>query len=226
VLQGVEAVYLAYAPDLAAPGAAERIRDFSLQAVQSGVRRLVLLSGRGEPQAQVSEAGVRESGAELTVLRAAWFCQNFSEGHLHEPLLQGELAFPAGDVQEPFVDAEDIADVAVAALTEEGHAGHTYELTGPRLLGFAQAVAEISEASGRPLRYVPITPAQYADALAPYLPAQEAAFLGELFGQVLDGHNAHLGDGVQRALGRPPRDFREYAREAAARGAWTQRATG
>lgn len=226
VLERVGAVYLAYAPDVAAPGAAERLRHFAQVAVQAGVRRLVMLSGRGEPQAQVSEDGVRESGVGLTVLRSAFFAQNFSEGHLLEPLLGGELAFPAGQVAEPFVDAEDLADVAVAALTDARHVGQVYELTGPRLLTFGQAVAEVSEAAGRPLRYVPITPQQYAEALAPYLPEGEAEFLAQLFSQVLDGHNAHLADGVQRALGRTPRDFRDFAREAAARGNWAQRAAG
>jgi uncharacterized protein YbjT (DUF2867 family) len=221
-LRDIGAVYLAYYPDLAAPGAADQIRPFAKLAADSGARRLVLLSGRGEPQVLPSEQAVRDSGAATTILRAAWFCQNFSEGSLLDPVLGGEIAFPAGDVAEPFVDADDIADVAVAALTEEGHAGEIYELSGPRLLTFAEAAAEISRASGQPVRYVPISSEEYATALAEQVPAEYVTFVTELFRHLLDGHNAHLSDGVERALGRKARDFTDYARAAA--GAWKRRA--
>ncbi|MGW0593586.1 NAD(P)H-binding protein [Streptosporangium sp. NPDC002607] len=220
-LRGVGSVYLVYYPDLAFPGAADSVRSFVSRAVGSGVRRLVLLSGRGEEEAQVSERTVRESGAEWTILRASWFCQNFSEDYLLEPVMGGEIAFPAGDVAEPFVDAEDIADVAVAALTEDGHAGELYELTGPRLLTFADAAAEISKATGREIGYLPVSPGEYAAGLVEHgVPAGYAAQLAGLFTDVLDGRNAHLTDGVRRALGREPRDFTDYAREAAATGVW------
>jgi uncharacterized protein YbjT (DUF2867 family) len=220
-LRKVESVYLSYHPDLAAPGAAETIGRFAELAVASGVRRIVLLSGRGEEQAQVSERTVRNSGAEWTILRSSWFSQNFSEDYLLEPVLSGEIALPAEDVAEPFVDVEDIADVAVAALTEDGHAGQLYELSGPRLLTFAEAAEEIAKASGREVRYVPISPERYtAGMIRQGVPAEYAAFLTELFTRVLDGRNAHLTDGVQRALGRQPRDFTDFARDAAASGVW------
>jgi uncharacterized protein YbjT (DUF2867 family) len=138
------------------------------------------------------------------------------------PVLDGVIALPAGDVAEPFVDADDVAAVAVAALTEPGHDGHTYELTGPRLLTFSDASAEIAAATGRPVRYVAVTPAEYAsEAVAHGVPAAEAGPMAELFARVLDGHNAYLDSGVQRALGREPRDFSAYAREAAASGVWS-----
>jgi len=220
-LRGVRAVYIAYAPDLAAPGAADAIRAFTAQAVASGVGRLVLLSGRGEAEAAVSERTVRDSGVEWTVVRCSFFAQNFSEGAFVDSVLAGEIAMPGGNVAEPFVDADDVADVAVAALTEDGHAGKVYELTGPRLLTFAQAAEEISKASGRPVRYVPVAGDDYAILLvAQGVPAELAEFLTALFGEVLDGRNAHLSDGVQRALGRAPRDFADYARAAAASGVW------
>jgi uncharacterized protein YbjT (DUF2867 family) len=220
-LREVESVYLSYHPDLAAPGAAETIGRFAEMAVASGVRRIVLLSGRGEEQAQVSERTVRNSGAEWTILRSSWFSQNFSEDYLLEPVLSGEIALPAEDMAEPFVDVEDIADVAVAALTEDGHAGQLYELSGPRLLTFAEAAEEIAKASGRQVHYVPISPERYtAGMIRQGVPADYAAFLTELFTRVLDGRNAHLTDGVQRALGRQPRDFTDFARDAAASGVW------
>ena len=137
VLRGASTVYVTYQPDVAMAGAADAIQSFTDLAVSSGVRRLVLLSGRGESEAVRCEEVVKHSGVEWTVVRASWFNQNFSESFLLESILHGEVALPIGNVGEPFVDADDIADVAVAALTEEGHAGRTYEVTGPRLLTFS-----------------------------------------------------------------------------------------
>ena len=220
-LANVDAVYISYYPDLAAPGATDAIRAFSDLAVRSGVRRLVLLSGRGEQEAQRCEEIVKQSGVQWTVLRCSWFNQNFSENYLLEPILAGEVALPAPNVGEPFVDADDIADVAVAALTDDKHAGKLYELTGPRLLTFADAIAEIARASGREIRYVQVSMEDYVVALEQaQLPPQFVGLIKYLFTEVLDGRNAHLTDGVQRALGRAPRDFTEYARRAAASGAW------
>ncbi|MFC4061281.1 NAD(P)H-binding protein [Planomonospora corallina] len=220
-LRDAEAVYITYHPDLAVPGAAEAVGGLAALAASAGVRRLVLLSGRGEEEARRSEDAVRDSGAEWTIVRASWFCQNFDEGHLLEPVLGGTVALPAGDVAEPFVDAGDIADVAVAALTGPGHAGEVYEVTGPRLLTFAETVAEISRAAGREVRYAPVSADGYAAVLVEYgVPAGEAEVLAGMFAEILDGRNAWLGDGVQRALGRPPRDFADYVKAAAATGVW------
>jgi uncharacterized protein YbjT (DUF2867 family) len=220
-LDRASAAYVSYFPDLAAPGAPEAVAALARVAVEAGVDRLVLLSGRGEHEAQRSEEELRRSGATWTVVRSSWFAQNFSEAHFRGPLLDGELALPAGEVGEPFIDADDIADVAVAALTEDGHAGQVYEVTGPRLLTFAQAVQEIARASGRELRYAPIGIDDFAAALAQHgVPDEEGELLRYLFAEVLDGRNAHVTDGVQRALGRPPRDFGDFARAAAATGAW------
>jgi len=220
VLDGVRAMYVTYYPDLAVPSAAPHVRALVTRAVRAGVERIVLLSGRGEEQVHASEQAVRESGVAHTILRAAWFAQNFSEGTLRDPVLAGEVAFPAGNVAEPFIDADDIADAAVIALTEPGHDGKTYELTGPRLLTFADATAEIARASGRPVRYVPVSFEAYADALAPFMPREEVSFFTGLFRHLLDGHNAFVTDGVERVLGRKPRDFRAYAEAAVASGAW------
>jgi uncharacterized protein YbjT (DUF2867 family) len=223
-LRGVHAAYIAYYPDLAVPDAADAIRSFTRLAVGSGVTRLVLLSGRGEPEAERCEQLVRESGARWTLLRCAWFAQNFSENYLLDPLLAGELALPVGNVGEPFVDADDIADVAVAALTAPGHDGQLYELTGPRPWTFPQAVREIAGATGRTIRYVEVSADGYAADLARQdVPPEVIALLGYLFTEVLDGRNARTADGVERALGRPPRDFTEYVRDTAAAGAWNPR---
>jgi uncharacterized protein YbjT (DUF2867 family) len=219
-LDGVSSVYVSHYLD-ALPGAAETVGAFAEQSVASGATRLVLLSGRGEHEAELVEQAVRDSGAELTILRSTWFSQNFSETYFRDFVLEGEVALPAGDTPEPFVDAEDIADVAVAALTDERHIGRLYELTGPRLLSFAEAVAEIADATGREIRYVHVPLDAFASALSGQgVPGDVVDLLTYLFGEVLDGRNARLTDDVERALGRQPRDFRDYAREAAATGVW------
>lgn len=221
VLTDIDAVYIAFQPDLAVPGAGETIQAFTDLAVRQGVRHLVLLSGRGEPEAQHCEEIVRQAGATWTVLRAGWFAQNFSESYLLDAVLAGIVALPMNTVQEPFVDADDLADVAFAALTDPRHAGQLYELTGPRLLTFAQATAEIAAATGRDIPYLPITIDEYTGAMAAQgLPAEVIHLIAYLFTTVLDGRNACLTDGVQRALGRAPKDFAVYARETAATGIW------
>jgi uncharacterized protein YbjT (DUF2867 family) len=218
VVDGVRSVYLSFQPDLAFPGAAATVAAFSELAVAAGTRRLVLLSGRGEAGARAAEQAVLGVGVDATVVRCAWFDQNFSESFLREPVLHGELVLPTGDAAEPFVDADDIADVAVAALTDPRHAGQVYELTGPRLLTFHDAAAELSTATGRTVTHVPVTTEAFTALLRELdLPVEFA----DLFAGVLDGRNAHLSDGVARALGREPRDFADFARDAAATGVWT-----
>jgi len=220
-IEGTSAAYISYYPDIAIPGAPEAIDAFAKQAIASGVRRLVLLSGRGEEEAQRAEEVLHASGADWTIVRCSWFNQNFSEGFLLDPILSGEVALPAGDVPEPFVDAEDIADVATAALTEEGHEGRIYELTGPRLLSFADAVGEIAAATGRPIQFVPVPIEDYSAVLEEAgLPDDLVWLIRYLFAEVLDGRNAHVNDGVQQALGRPARDFSDYVRTTAASGVW------
>src|SRR5262249_32696397 len=139
-LQGLSQAYVTYYPDLCVPGALQRVRSFFDLAVRVGVKRLVFLSGRGESESEQAEQALKASGAEWTILRCSFFSQNFSESFFLEPILAGEVALPVGPVGEPFVDADDIADVAGTALTEPRHAGKLYERTGPRALTLAEAV--------------------------------------------------------------------------------------
>jgi uncharacterized protein YbjT (DUF2867 family) len=221
-LEGAGGLYVSFYPDVVVPGAAATVGALAAQARDAGVQRIVLLSGRGEKEAQDTEARVREAFPAATIVRCSWFNQNFDEGQLAEPVLAGELALPVDAATvEPFVDADDIADVAAAALTEDGHAGELYELTGPELLTFGQAVERISAASGREVRFVPISHEDFSAGMAGQeLPEDMTWLLGYLFTEVLDGRNASLADGVQRALGRKPRGFGDYAQKAAAAGAW------
>lgn len=221
VLQGVDAVYITFQPDLAVPGAVASIQSFVKTAVETGVRKLVLLSGRGEPEAEACEQIVMKAGVDWTILRASWFNQNFSESYLLDPILAGYVTLPVGNVAEPFIDVDDIAEVAVAALTENGHTGQLYELTGPRLLTFEEAVGEIARTTGRSIQYEPISMSAYAAMLKEYdIPEAFVALLTYLFTEVLDGRNASLADGVERALGRKPTDFSDYVRKTAIAGVW------
>jgi uncharacterized protein YbjT (DUF2867 family) len=223
-LRGTRAAYVTYFPDLAFPGAVSKLESLCETARDVGLDHLVLLSGRGEHHARLGEDVVRRSGIGFTLVRAAWFAQNFSEGYLRDPILAGVLPMPGGDMPEPIIDVDDIADVAVAALTEEGHAGQLYEVTGPRLMTFADMAAELSRATGREIRHIPIAFEEFHASVA----QAGGEFIADIFTAIaretLDGRNAHTTDGVMRALGRPPRDFAEFARAAARSGAWSSAA--
>ena len=219
-LAGVSKAYVTYQPDLAVDGAAADIAELSRLAREQGLQQIVLLSGRGEPGAQAAEAALQASGVPWTIVQASWFSQNFSEGYLLDSLLAGEIALPAGPVPEPFIDADDIADVAVAALTEEGHLNRLYEVTGPRALTFEAAVGEIAAATGRPIRYTQVSPEDFVISQRPFVPEEFVQLLHELFTVVLDGRNTPVMRGVEEALGRPATDFSDYVRRTAATGVW------
>lgn len=220
-LDGVDAIYLAYAPDLAVPGAVDHVRAFTARAVQLGAKRIVLLSGRGEQAAEASEQVVRECGLAYTLVRASWFAQNFSEDFMADGVRDRVLALPATAVPEPFIDARDIADVAVAALTHTGHEGAEYEVTGPELLTMPEVVGQLQDAIGDPVTYVPMALDAYLAVAADQgVPEAFRELIGYLFGELMDGRNASTTTTVEEILGRPARRFADFAREAAADGAW------
>lgn len=223
-LQGVKKLYLSFQPDLAVPGAIDTVERFCRQAVNSGVQKIVLLSGRGEDEARQAEDVVKNSGVDWTVLRASWFMQNFSESFILDDLLNGQVYLPPGEIPEPFIDAEDIADAAVAALTQPGHSNTLYELSGPRLMTFAQAIGEIALASGREIHYQQVPVADYVGYLREaQLPAEMVTLLEYLFSTVLDGRNASVTEGIQQSLGRAPRDFSAYIADTLNSGVWQPR---
>lgn len=223
-LDGARAAYVTYFPDLAFPGGVEKVGALAADAKALGVERLVLLSGRGEHHARLGEAAVEAAGPKVTIVRSTWFAQNFSEGYLRDPILAGVLPMPGGSITDPIIDIDDVADVVVAALTEDGHAGETYEVTGPRLMSWTDMAEELGRAIGRPIRHVPISFEEFHANVA----ASGGDFVADVFTQIaretLDGRNAQVCDGVQRALGRPPRDFTEFAATAARNGAWSDAA--
>lgn len=224
VLKGVSAVYLV-APEEAAPAEA-----FVAAAVDAGVSRFVVLSGRGidragealPPRADGSpgvfgpgmvaaELAVEASGAEWSVIRANNFAQNFSEDVWTAPVEAGRLALPLGAVGEPFVDVEDVADVAAALLTEDGHSGRIHDVSGPDSLTFAEAVEVIGRWT-KPIEYVELTPGQYAEELrAEGYPEEIVEVLQAMFGIMRAGHLTAPAKGVEEVLGRPPASFAAYA---------------
>ncbi|MEM6464555.1 MAG: NmrA family transcriptional regulator [Pseudomonadota bacterium] len=219
-LEGASRAYVTYFPDLAFPGAVEKVGALCKQAKDVGVGRLVLLSGRGEHHARLGEEAVLASGLDFTLIRSAWFAQNFSEGYLRDPILSGVLPMPGGDVREPIIDIDDIADVAVAALTQDHHSGALYEVTGPRLLSFAEMAGILSDGIGRMVKHVPITFDDFHAGLAETADTFIADIFTAIARETLDGRNAHLCDGVERAIGRKPVDFSEFVRKAVTNGDW------
>jgi uncharacterized protein YbjT (DUF2867 family) len=221
-MSGVEAAYVTYAPDLAVPESSTHIEELAELAYSEGVRRMVLLSGRGEPAAQKAEQVLADSGLEWAVVRASWFAQNFSEGYLLDPIREGHLELPVGGVGEPFIDVDDLADVAVAALTRTDLLGRVLEVTGPELLTFAEAVEAISAASGRAVSFETIGLQQFSDGMEEVgVPSDVVELLTYLFAEVLDGRNQSVTGVVEDVLERPARDFTTFAAEAARTGVWS-----
>ncbi|ETD32851.1 NmrA family transcriptional regulator [Williamsia sp. D3] len=220
-LDGAGAVYITYQPDLIVERSADDLRVFVEVARDANVDKLVLLSGRGEPEARACEEIVLHSGMVSTVLRCSWFAQNFSESFLADGVREGAVVLPVDAVGEPFIDADDIADAAVTALTKSGHDGRVYELTGPRLLTFADATAQIAAAANREIDYVTVSLEDYRAGMAEAgVPDDYADMVISLFGTLFDGRNATITDGVRELLGRAPTDFADFIEKSVAEGAW------
>ncbi len=220
-LEGTRAAYITFHPDLAIPSAEQTIKDFVALAIASGLEHLVLLSGRGEEGARRAELVLENCGLEWNVVRASWFMQNFSENFMIEGILEGELMLPAGDVAEPFVDVDDIAEVAVATLTNHDLRNRVFELSGPRAMTFAECVDEISSAVGYRIKYTQVDIDSFVDAMRQTgAPDSLLWLMRELFTVVLDGRNSRPTSGVEEALGRPATDFRDYVQKVVRSGAW------
>lgn len=221
VVKDIDTVYITFQPDLAVPFAAEAIENFTKLATKSGVQKIVLLSGRGEKEAQVCEEIVKKNAKNWTIIRASWFNQNFSESFFLDPILYGVVALPRAEALEPFTDADDIADVVTAALLDESHNGKTYELTGPRLLTFKDAVNEIANASGKNIAFQGLSLEEYTQMLKEYqVPDDHIWLVNYLFEQVLDGRNSTVTSDIEKVLGRKAKDFSTYAEETAKTGIW------
>lgn len=219
--RGIDSVYITFQPDLAVPGTPEIISAFTSTASANGVRKMILLSGRGEKEAEVCERIVMKNAQAWTMIRASWFHQNFNENVFLDPILAGHVALPRAETKEPFIDADDIADVVVACLTGDNHEGKIYELTGPRLITFPEAIAEIAKVTGREIQFQPLTLEENVQLLRQYqVPEDHIWLFNYLFAETLDGRNSHITTDVENVLGRKPKDFSAFVREAAGSGVW------
>jgi uncharacterized protein YbjT (DUF2867 family) len=226
-LQGMDKVYITFQPDLAVPGALEAIEELTKQAKRSGVKKVVLLSGKGEREAELCEQVVIHSGLDYTIVRASWFNQNFSESFFLEPIIEGFVALPQADAKVPYVDTDDIADVAVEALLNNKHNGEIYQLTGPRLLTFREAIQEISEATDREIAFTPITLVAYTSAMKQQgVPADFIWLVEYLFSEVLGNpNNSEITNDIEKVLCRKAIDFNDYVKATVKTGVWNTSTT-
>ena len=220
VLENIDKMYVTFQPDLAVPGAAEAIERLVYLAIDAGVKKMVLLSGKGEKEAENCEQIVMGAGIDFTIIRATWFNQNFSESFFLAPLQSGYVALPKPEARVPYVDTDDIADVVVETLLNPSHNGRIYQLTGPRVLTFPMVVDEISKATGRSIQFEAISLEQYRDMLGEFgLPDDYIWLINYLFSEVLGKNgNDEISMDIENILGRAPKDFSEFVRENAA--AW------
>ncbi|PRX56039.1 NAD(P)H-binding protein [Flagellimonas meridianipacifica] len=224
-LEGIDSVYITYQPDLAVPGAREAIEGLTKAAKQQGVKKLVLLSGKGEKEAELCEEIVMQSGLDFTIVRASWFSQNFSESFFLEPIQSGFVALPLADTNVPYVDADDIADVAVEALLKEKHNGNIYELTGSQFFTFREVMNEITKATGREIAFTEVSVEAYTQMLKEQgVPAGYVWLIGYLFTEVLDNEaNQVMTNDLEKVLGRKPKLFLDFVQETATTGIWNQK---
>ena len=223
-LNGIERMYVTYYPDLAVPGAKESIESLTHLAIELGVKKMVLLSGKGEVEAEACEKIVMDSGINYTIVRASWFNQNWSESFFLDSILSGEVALPMSDVLIPFVDAGDIAEVAVTALLFDIYNGEVIEVTGPELITFKDIVNIISRSANRKLNFYDITLEQYIYGMKQMQIPNDVVWLIEyLFSHVLTNpKNQLVVNDIERVLGRKAKTFLEYAEETAKTGIWNQ----
>lgn len=223
-MEGMDSMYITFQPDLAVPGAFEAIQGLMEEAKRQNIQKVVLLSGKGEKEAERCEQVVIDSGVANTIVRASWFNQNFSESFFLEPIQQGFVALPHADVEVPYVDADDIADVVVEALLKKEHNGEIYELTGPRLLTFREVIHDISKITGREIGFMPISLADYVKAMEDQgVPADYVWLINYLFAEVLTNpDNQVIKRDIEKVLGRKPTDFSEYLERTVTTGIWNE----
>jgi uncharacterized protein YbjT (DUF2867 family) len=222
VMQGIDKMYIVYYPDLAVPGAYDAIQELVKVAKEAGVQKAVLLSGKGEVEAERCEQVVVNSGLEYTLVRASWFSQNFSESFLLEPILARYVALPMPNAKIPFVDTGDIAEVVVEALLDDTHNGKTYEITGPRALSFKEVVEEISKGIEQNIQYQAVSLEEYnAMMKAAGVPDDYIWLFDYLFREVLSlEKNQVVSNDVEKVLGRKATDFNEYVKNTVETGVW------
>lgn len=225
-LKDMDRAYIVYYPDLAVPGARDAIRTLTDKALKAGLDKVVLLSGKGEKEAEACEQIVADSGLNYTIVRASWFNQNFSEGAFLEFILDGVVALPMPDAEIPFVDADDIAEVVAKVLLDDSYNGETVTVTGPRKMTYKEAVSTMAAEIGREIHYQPISIQEFKDGLkAVGLPDSYIWLFSYLFEEVLGNpDNQEVSNDLQKVLGREATDFKDYVAKTLTTGVWNQEA--
>jgi len=227
-LKDMDRAYIVYYPDLAVPGAKEAISTLTEAAIKAGLEKVVLLSGKGETEAEACEQIVANSGLNYTLVRASWFNQNFSEGAFLDFILAGQVALPMPEAEIPFVDADDIAEVVTKVLVDDSYNGETITVTGPEKLTFEKAVQIMAQAIGRDIAYIPISIEEFkAGMKAAGLPDSYVWLFGYLFKEVLGNpNNQEISNDVERVLGRKATDFEVFTQKTVVSGVWNQQVIG
>lgn len=223
-LKDMDRAYVVYYPDLAVPGSRDAISTLTEKALQAGLEKVVLLSGKGETEAEACEDIVANSGLNYTLVRASWFNQNFSEGAFLEFVLNGTVALPMPDARIPFVDVNDIADVVCKVMVDDAYNGQTITVTGPQKRTFKEVVEIMAAATNKHIQFVPISIDEFKDGMQKAgLPDSYVWLFGYLFQEVLGNpENQEVSDDVAKVLGRPAIDFETFAKQTAATGIWNQ----
>ncbi|WP_299336306.1 NmrA family NAD(P)-binding protein [uncultured Psychroserpens sp.] len=226
-LKDMDRAYIVYYPDLAVPGSRDAISSLTEKALEAGLEKVVLLSGKGETEAEACEEIVANSGLNYTLVRASWFNQNFSEGAFLEFVLNGAVALPMPEARIPFVDANDIADVVSKVMVDDTYNGQTITVTGPQKRTFKEVVEIMAEATNKHIQFIPISIDEFKEGMRKAgLPDSYVWLFGYLFQEVLGNpENQDVSHDVAKVLGRPAIDFESFARETAATGIWNQTVT-
>ncbi|WP_372935451.1 NmrA family NAD(P)-binding protein [Mariniphaga sediminis] len=223
-LKDMDRAYIVYYPDLAVPGSRDAIRTLTDKALEAGLDKVVLLSGKGESEAEACEDIVANSGLNYTLVRASWFNQNFSEGAFLEFILNGTVALPMPEAKIPFVDADDIAEVVTKVLMDDSYNGETVTVTGPRKMTFREAVETMAAEIGKEIHYQPISIEEFKDGMkAAGLPDSYIWLFSYLFEEVLGNpDNQVVSHDVQKVLGREAMDFKDYVAKTLTTDVWNR----
>ena len=221
-LKGMDRAYIVYYPDLAVPGAKEAITSLTEAALKEGLEKVVLLSGKGETEAEACEQIVANSGLNYTLVRASWFNQNFSESFLLDPIIAGHVALPMPEAEIPFVDADDIAEVITKVLIDDSYNGQTITVTGPRKMTFKEVVETIAKGTNREIQFQPISIDEYSTVMKTAgLPDAYVWLFSYLFKEVLGNEeNQAVSHDIEKVLGRKATDFSEFVEKTATTGVW------
>lgn len=224
-LKDMDRAYIVYYPDLAVPGARQAISTLTGKALKAGLDKVVLLSGKGEAEAEACEEIVANSGLNYTLVRASWFNQNFSEGAFLNAVISGKVALPMSEAEIPFVDADDIAEVVAKVLLDDAYNGETITVTGPRKMTFREVVETMAAALGKEIHYQPISIEEFKDGMkADGLPDTYVWLFSYLFEEVLGNpDNQEVSHDVEKVLGREATDFRDYVAKTLTTGVWNQK---